>query len=261
MELRVNVPTINEAITFNFDELKEGIQAKASEYTNLVYTDEDIKAAKADVATFRKLQKAINDEKIRVKKECLKPYEDFENKVKELLTILDEPIKSISAQVTHYEDQRKHEKLEEISAYWQELHEDGKIPTGINLMQIMNEKWLNASVKMSAITKEIDEHLEKIKNDLVTIENLPEFGYEAKEEYLRTLDMSKAILEGQRQAEIQKRKQEAQIKEEPKKEEPKPEEPKTRLEFWVNVTKGQAEGLRMYLDVNNIEFGQIGGSR
>ena len=45
-----------------------------------------------------------------------------------------------------------------------------------------------------------------IGNDIATINNLPEFSFEAREVYVKTLDIAKAIKEGQRLAEIQKRK-------------------------------------------------------
>lgn len=41
-----------------------------------------------------------------------------------------------------------------------------------------------------------------------TLSNLPEFGFEAQQVYIRTLDINKALAEGQRMAQVQKQKAE-----------------------------------------------------
>jgi membrane protein involved in colicin uptake len=62
--------------------------------------------------------------------------------------------------------------------------------------------------------KQIDDNMTGWKNRIEmeqkTIESLPEFAFEAMEIYKTTLDMAKAIAEGQRLADIQKRKKEAE---------------------------------------------------
>ncbi|MBE6596862.1 MAG: hypothetical protein E7641_04240 [Ruminococcaceae bacterium] len=93
-------------------------------------------------------------------------------------------------------------KLEEIKAYW----ESKEVPDEIKFSLIFDEKWLNASVKMPAIKKTIDEWLKKIDNDLSVIEDLPYFAFEAKETYLTTLDLGRAISEAHRlQAQAEKK--------------------------------------------------------
>ena len=207
MELRVTKPTFPEIIEFNFNELKEEITKKAAEYMNLVYTEDQVQDAKKDLATLRKFTKALSDERIKVKKECLKPYENFEARIKELDAIVGGAITNIDGQVKAYDEKKKTEKKEAIEAYF-----SGRNPLNwLKLEQIFSEKWLNASVKMPTVTSEIDAAIEQIENDLDTLSNLPEFGFEAAEEYKQSLDINKAISEGHRLAEIQKRKAEAEV--------------------------------------------------
>lgn len=221
MELKIKQLTIPEVIEFNFEELKQEITDRVAMYTNMVYTDDQIKEAKADRANLNKFVKALSDERIKVKKQCLKPYEEFETKVNELSKIVQEPIKMIDKQVKEYEEQKKQEKLNEITYFFNCTDH----PEWLNISQIMNEKWLNASVSMKSIQEEIDSRCKQIENDISTLSNLPEFGFEATEVYKTTLDVNKALNEGARLAEIQKKKAEA---EQAKKEaqEPKPEPPK-----------------------------------
>lgn len=59
MELKVNEVSIPEQITFNYDELKRDLIDKVSTYETLVYTDDQIKQAKADKANLNKLKKPL----------------------------------------------------------------------------------------------------------------------------------------------------------------------------------------------------------
>jgi len=206
MELKVKAPTFPEVIEFNFDELKQEITERASTYVNLVYSEEQIQDAKKDRATLNKFVKALSDERIKIKKECLKPYEDFEAKIKELDKIVSVAISNIDSQVKGYEEKKKQEKLDEITNFFNSTDH----PEWLHISQIMNEKWLNASVSMKAAIGEMDSRLEQIESDLVTLANLPEFGFEATEVYKRTLDLGTAISEGQRLADMAKRKAEAE---------------------------------------------------
>lgn len=73
MELRVEAYQLPEKISFNFEELKTELQAKTQHYETLVYTDDQIKEAKADRANLNRLKKALNDERIRRRKSILHP--------------------------------------------------------------------------------------------------------------------------------------------------------------------------------------------
>ena len=203
MELKIKEITFPEVIEFNFDELKQEISNRVEMYRNLVYTEDQVKQAKTDRANLNKFVKALSDERIKVKKQCLQPYEAFEAKVNELSRIVQEPIALIDEQVKGYEEKQKQEKLERIKLIFEKYNfEDFKFE------QIFEEKWLNASVSMKSIEEAICAKGEQIKNDLITLSNLPEFGFEATEVYKRTLDINTALNEGRRLSEIQKRKAE-----------------------------------------------------
>lgn len=222
MELKIKEITFPEVIEFNFDELKQEIESRVSMYTNLVYTDEQIKDAKSDRANLNKFVNALSDERIKMKKQCLKPYEGFEAKVNELSKIVQEPIRLIDKQVKEYEERQKKAKLEKIKEYYAGI----KNPDlqWLKLSAIYNEKWLNASVSMKSIQEEIHSRLEQVGNDIKTLSELPEFGFEATEVYKTTLDINKALNEGRRLSEIQRRKAEHEAEQERLKAEAKRQE-------------------------------------
>lgn len=205
MELRVSKVTLPEAIAFNYEELKKELTEKVSIYENMVYSDAQIKEAKADKAQLNKLKKALNDERIRLEKEYMKPFNDFKLKINEIIGIIDRPVAVIDAQVKNYEEKIRNEKMEAITEIFNSI---GFQPF-VQLPMIMDQKWLNASVSLKKIEEQMREVMYKVSSDLVTLSGL-ECSYEAQEIYKSTLDIHKAIAEGQRLAEIQKRKLEAE---------------------------------------------------
>lgn len=205
----MNEYQLPEQILFNYEELKQELTEKVSMYETLVYTDEQIQEAKKDKANLNKLKKALNDERIRREKEYMVPFNDFKTKINEIISIIDKPVEVIDKQVKAFEDRKKESKKEEILEYWSAEVDLGLVPSWLRFEQIFNEKWLNASTSMNTVKGDIIAILEQIAKDDETLSNLPEFGFEAAEVYKATLDINKALAEGQRMAEIQKQKAEA----------------------------------------------------
>ena len=139
MELKMNDVQFPKVIEFNFAELKQEITSKAELYKNMVYTDDSIKEAKADKATLNKFITALEDKRKEVKKQCLQPYEEFEKQIKELVAIVDEPVKLIDQQVKNYEEKKKADKLEKIKEFWESVEH----PEWLTCGKIFDQKWLN----------------------------------------------------------------------------------------------------------------------
>lgn len=277
MELKIKTPTFPEVIEFNFEELKTEITKKASDYVSLVYTDDQIKDAKKDIAALRKFTKALSDERIRIKNECLKPYEEFEAKIKELDGIVQKAITNIDSQIKAADEKKKQEKLDAISEYFESCEK----PFEVKLETIMDQKWLNASVSMKSVKAAIDSIIESFREGLSALQNLPEFSFEAIEVYKTTLDLNKAINEGHRLSEMQKRKAEYEAeqarkkaaaeankqKEEfarhrnPPETEPVKDKPAEQERQWIGfralLTVQDALALKSFFESRNIKFESI----
>ena len=203
--------------------------------------------------------------------------------MKEVVALIDEPIQLIDSQLYELEERRKQQKKKDIEALFYTIG----FQTFVTLDNIFDQKWLNASVSLGKIEEQMKSIMYKIGTDVATIGNLPEFSFEAMEVYKKTLDLNKAILEGQRLAEIQKQKQ--QYEEEQKRiaeekarqeeqeqsvlaevvEETAPVEEKVdsspepvrpdlvRMDFRVWCTKEQLMDLREYLIAHQIKFGRV----
>lgn len=208
MELRVNEVAIPEKIDFNYEELKTELTSKVSFYETLVYTDDQVKDAKADRATLNKLKKTLNDERIRREKEYMQPFNEFKAQVNEIIGIIDKPIAVIDKQVKEFEDQKEANKQKDI----EELFAGMGFQSFVTLEKIWDPKWLNASTSMKSIEEQMRARMYQIGDDVYTLSQLPEFGFEATEVFKETLDINKAISEAKRMSEIAKAKAEAEAR-------------------------------------------------
>lgn len=207
-DLRITPYELPARIDFNFEQLKAEIEEKAKSYSLCVYTEDTIKLAKEDRATLNRLKKALNDERIRREKEYNAPFAEFKSKINDLIAIIDKPVGVIDTQIKAFEEDQRRAKAAEIEDWYIQNRADIGAPNWLSLKKIAKANWANASIKTAAIFEEIKATVAKINADIDTINALPGFSYEAMTEYTRSLDLAAAIAEGQRQAEIQRRKKE-----------------------------------------------------
>lgn len=221
MELKINEVVLPAPITFNYEELRTELLSKVSVYETMVYTEDQIKVAKADRAALNRLKKALNDERIRQEKEYMQPFNTFKAQVGELVKIIDKSVSVVDKQVKEFEEQQKQDKLLKIKEYFDGAFVYGEaVNKNIPFEKILDSKWLNASVSMKSIQEAIDARMEQMAKDLAVIADLPSYAFEARECYTDTLDLAKAVSEAHRlqeqaekraawEAEQQKRKEEA----------------------------------------------------
>lgn len=272
-----------KTIEFNFDELKTELTTRLEKYNNLTYTEDTVKDAKEDRAGLNKFKEAIENRRKEIKKLCLKPYEDFEKKVKELTGLIDQPIIAIDTQIKNFDNQRIEAKKIDIQDFYNSVVED--LAEILTLDKIFNQKWLNATYKMTNIEKEIIETIGKVKGNLNIIKDLkldPALELQVKDKYLQTLDFGLAMAEKTRLENVKMafNKRETIQDEQIPQEDIKPvlideqttqeiennhidqagemaQEKICELKFWARGTKEQLLGLREYMKNNNIQYGGI----
>lgn len=270
MELKVEEIKSLAPIQFNYEDIKKWVTEKAKEYKSVVYTEETITAAKSDRATLNKVAKAINDEKIRIKKEVLKPFEDFENKCKELQGIITDASSSIDAQVKAFEEKEQNEKKEQIKALFDIYIGDYKDLILFDL--IFNPRWLNKTYAMKKIEEEINHLVVKTSDDMKVLEGQIKdevilkqvqafyFSHIAESDCLSSsLKYGMNVIESNKKLEELKQQQEARKEEQvPTKEEQAPVEEKLQvIDFRVMVTQEQKMKIREFLIQNNIKYGPV----
>ena len=291
-ELRISPIKTGEINIENYDEAKAYIMDKVETYKNAYYSEDQKELAKDDRARLNKLKKAISDMRIAKKKEYLEPFNDFEEKMKELAGLTDEALEQIDEQVKVFDEKRKAEKQKAI----EELFDSIGFQNFVTLEKIQDPKWLNASASMKSIEEQMRSRMYEIGNGVLTLSQLPEFGFEATEVFKETLDINKAISEAKRMSEIAKAKAEAEARrkaeEEARKaaaearrqaeeerttqekaaeeqraamakamtppvEESQPEPQKMVVKFEVELTTDDAAALREFFQSRNITFRAI----
>lgn len=268
------------SISFNFDELKTELTEKAAIYETMVFSEDQFQEAKKTRSDLNRVAKALSDERIKRKKQFMEPFEQFEKQIKELTAIIEKAAANIDKQVKEFEEQKKKEKLEAIERIWDEVINH---PEWLQCSDIFSTRWLNASVSMETVKKEIQEKVSKIETEIGIISDLPEYSFEALDYYKRTLDLGGAIAETKRLADLAKRKaaeeeakkiladkvrgQETASEVEIKAYEEQTKNDKAALDkgkdegvkrWWVNiracVTLEQSKDIKGYFEANGIEY-------
>jgi hypothetical protein len=269
MELIIYSPSEDGFITsieFNKDELKNELKERLEKYKGLVYNDNEIKLAKSDRANLNKFKEALEGKRKEVKRQCLNPYERFEIDIKELIELVDKPIREIDEQVKEFENKQKEEKREVVTGVFNESI--GNLKDILPLTKLWNPKWLNATYKLPAITEEIIKGIERVKNDLKHIEDLKtEYEVQMKDRYLETLLLSEALALKTRLEEQKKKLEEYKRQQEEKSNispaaQPDPQpvheshQTETKLEiidFRVKVTQNQKNELISFIQSSKIK--------
>lgn len=281
MELVLSTPIEQLApklIAWNNTELLAQVNKSLENYKGKVYDENSIAEAKADRAALNNFVKSLDSERIRIGKVYAAPYEKFKKEVDEVSSAVKSVALTIDEQVKSYETKKQEEKLAEIKAYFED-----NIPVGlkpfVGYEKIHNAKWLNATVKMPAVQKDIDAILDKISQELATIETLKsEDEIELKTIYYNTLSLTEAIrtnerrkAERQRVIEAQKAaaerkaaeeqrvaQQRAQQPAQPPVKEPEQQKdedaPKFSIAFRITGTAEQINALDEFLKANNLKY-------
>lgn len=207
MEFRLINPTEDgflRVIKWNKEELEAAVRHKIAAYQNVVYTEDNMKQAKADRAELNNLVKAIEERRKMVKKIINEPYDAFEKELKEILALIQEPVGIIDRQVKAFEDQQKEEKKKNIrSAYDEVIGDLGQV---LPFEKVFDSRYLNQTYKLTTAQSDIKEKVEKVRTDLEIIDSLEsKYKLNAKDVYIKTLDLSKALAENKRLSDLEEK--------------------------------------------------------
>ena len=272
MELKVSEIQQIQPVSFNFEELKQELIEKSEHYKTAIYTEETIAVAKQDRANLNKLVKAVNDEKIRVKNEIMKPYLPFEMQCKELMEIVKSATENIDSQIKVFEQKKRDEKLSKITNYFGE--KVGIYKDLINFDLIFNERWLNVTYELKQVRADIDHIITKTKNDLMTIDSIvknEETNSQVRDFYFRNISnpsvLGASLEEAKRieatkvnLAEMKKQQEESEKAKQtiiPKQEQTEQPAKVYELCFRTYMTKEQMLKLKEFFNNNKIKYEKI----
>lgn len=224
-QLEVRVEQQIGLLNWNFEELNAQLDIQLAKYENLVFTDQDMREAKAMRANLNKVAKAINDRKLEVKRQFCAPYDAFAEQAKQLVDKVNKVSGTIDSQVKDYENRMKEEKRQRIEQYWKD-HSNGLFA----LDKVFDIRWLNSSVSDAQWQKNLEAVNSQINKDISVLNAYTGEKYNwCLNEYLKTMDLGGTLagweihVEELRRIEELRAQQTAQIKP-VEKDQPKDEE-------------------------------------
>ena len=146
-------------ITDTLDNLKKIVEQKLADYSGVVYTEETLKAAKEDRAYLNKQFNELDTARKAVKNEFMRPYNEFETKVKEVSSLIKSTADEIGEQIKHFETAEKEQKLTNVCTIWAEK---GGSDTYFNT--VYTPEWLNKSTSIGTVARDMDAALKKLSD-------------------------------------------------------------------------------------------------
>jgi hypothetical protein len=192
LEILTDINQGLQVIDFNYEAIKADLTQKLEQYQGLVVTEDGVKEAKKDRAALNGLKKAMDDKRISAKKLYLAPFDAFEAKVKELVSLVDKPVAAIDAQIKAFEQMEAEKKADEIQAFFNESI--GDLKELVKFTQFFNPRWLNSGYKMVDIISEITVAISQLQDNVQIIKGMGlTFEQEVLNVLFTTLDLTQAL--------------------------------------------------------------------
>ena len=177
-ELKLTNFDQGDITTWDFEQLRDELSNALSVYDNMVYTAENIKAAKDDKSTLNKAKKIIEDKRKAYKAKCLEPYDVIEPKIKGLVSMIEEKKVRLDTVVKDYTERQKLEKEAEVKEYYdKKAHVLGEHAAAL-YNTIKDTKWFNATTSKSKYQEEVQIAINKASADINEIKALNSAFYE-----------------------------------------------------------------------------------
>lgn len=208
--------SIKEALSQQFDQ--DGI------VEGMIVNEDNVQEYKKMRARYNSLDKALSDERIKIKKEIMEKYDDFHEQFKDTLG---EELKRkdiLSKAINEYEDQVREDNFKMAKDYWEEFsvangigfvtYEQAELPYGLNVTKSQVAKHcevvlgtINEKLNMISMMPDSDRILEEFKKDLDLNRAIEKIKEENRiiEEAKRREEEEKARMERLKQAEEQRK--------------------------------------------------------
>ena len=198
--------SVDENINQVHEQVKSWLASFPTDLSNC--TESDIASMKSNCASLRSGKKTIEEERKRIKKEYLKPLDEFEAKVKPITVEIDKAIDMYKSKLDEYEAIRCETKRKEITEWWN-AHRNPMMKPDISI--VWDDRYLNKTGIGESWQKDLESKIEKIDADLSVIgsmnSNMDQLNF-VSARYSEHLDLSRAISEWNEHVEALRRTEE-----------------------------------------------------
>lgn len=198
--------SVDENINQVHEQVRSWLASFPTDLSNC--TESDIASMKSNCASLRSGKKTIEEERKRIKKEYLKPLDEFEAKVKPITVEIDKAIDMYKSKLDEYEVIRCDKKRNEITEWWN-AHRNPMMKPDISL--VWDERYLNKTGIGQTWQEDLQSKIDKIDSDLSVIgsmsSNIDQLNF-VSARYSEHLDLSRAISEWNEHVEALRRTEE-----------------------------------------------------
>lgn len=198
--------SVDENINQVHEQVKQWLASFPTDLSNC--TESDIASMKSNCASLRSGKKTIEEERKRIKKEYLKPLDEFEAKVKPITVEIDKAIDMYKSKLDEYEVIRCDTKRKLITEWWN-AHRNPMMKPDISL--VWDERYLNKTGIGQTWQEDLQSKIDKIDSDLSVIgsmsSNIDQLNF-VSARYSEHLDLSRAISEWNEHVEALRRTEE-----------------------------------------------------
>lgn len=190
----------------NFELYLKQAQEIADYISNTTLTEDNIKSVKKDLADARRVTRELDKIRIKIKKELLKPYDEFERQVKQLNSIINDADSEVRDKVKEMEEKERQIKKAAIK----EIFDKRVVMYDVaDYLDDPFDEWLtpqhlNKTVTMTKVERDMTDWLEHIQKDIDTVKAMDDSGM-LLVEYIRCLDINDAIMTLKERQEMMKK--------------------------------------------------------
>ena len=198
-------PAVIEA---NFDALEARVDAMVAGYAEATYdlsNDDNVKGAKRDRAYLNGIAKEISERLRTVKREYMRPYDEFEARAKAITAKVKAAADNVKGQLDEAESRRRDAAKAVLRGYYEEMAD--LLAPVVPYERIHEPQWLNKTFGEMKAKAAIEEKVSRIAADwdvLKAREGEPHYDL-AERTFFETLDLGTALAAAKRAAEEDER--------------------------------------------------------
>ena len=246
-ELKTDLSVLPAELKTNLQEVKAWVLEQTARYEQVVLDESQTAWAKSDMARMRKLGKALDEARLDVKRQWMKPYMELEAQCKEIRGILDAAVNGLDAQVKAFEQAKRESKKANLCAFFAENVQEAS--EYVSFEDVFDAKWLNAGVPLEKAKDEMLDIIQKYREDVQALQAAcnrlsPEGAFAISEKYKETKSIPQVMAFLTRMRDVEGLKDAA--KDVPERS-PAVDEPQWEMVFRVRGTPEQFMRLKEFL--------------
>jgi hypothetical protein len=156
----------------NYEEILQQATELAEYVSNVVVTEDSVKATKKMLASVNKKVNELEDGRKAIKKELLKPYEEFEQQIKTIAKVVKDADQVVRSQVRELEERDRNEKHHDLVELFEKR---SRLYPSLTLLfgasEFIKPQHLNKTISIDKVEQEMVQWFEQRKQDVEFIKD------------------------------------------------------------------------------------------